>query len=271
MRLGSKGKKEGRREEGKKIDFKKGRFHTPTNFSPLHLYFFASMSEKLRGGLKCRLQKKEWENEGRNKKGKRASFQGRESQHFKPRKDCKLHLAYLFMSLMKYEHFIWHLRQICWKKNEAIEVERHRLSDWSRVTKLVSVGAQARSQPTYSVSSHPLLALSPTPGWLRKEGEEREWGQRRGMLGEVKAGWGEGESKFVCQLSASLVTFFSLSRRKVHRHFTYSIWISQFPHPNRDFWLAGDLAYTALGHHKLRDPGKVPLAWLTYANRLLLA
>ena len=34
------------------------------------------------------------------------------------------------------------------KKNEAIEVERHRLSDLSRVTQLVSVGAGARSQPT---------------------------------------------------------------------------------------------------------------------------
>lgn len=94
---------------------------------------------------------------------------------------------------MKYEHFIWHLRQICWKKNEAIEVERHRLSDLSRVTKLVSVGAQARSQPTYSVSSHPPLALSPTLGWLRKEGEERERGQRRGMRGEGRRA--EGKEK----------------------------------------------------------------------------
>lgn len=40
------------------------------------------------------------------------------------------------------------------KKNEAIEIERHGLSDLSRVTQLVSVGAGARSQPTYPVIAH---------------------------------------------------------------------------------------------------------------------
>ena len=42
----------------------------------------------------------------------------------------------------------------------------------SRVTKLVSVRAEARRQPTYPVVSHPPLCSISTPGWLRKEGEE---------------------------------------------------------------------------------------------------
>lgn len=76
------------------------------------------------------------------------------------------------------------------KKNEAIEVERHRLSDLSRVTKPVSVRAEARSQPTYPVISHhpPCGLAPPTPGWLRKDGEER--GKRKGKAGECGMGVG---------------------------------------------------------------------------------
>lgn len=60
------------------------------------------------------------------------------------------------------------------KKNEEIEVERHRLSDLSRVTKLVSVRARARSQPTY-----PVIFTLPfpkgSPGSRDREGKV-EWG-----------------------------------------------------------------------------------------------
>lgn len=85
------------------------------------------------------------------------------------------------------------------KKNEAIEVKRHRLSEVSRVTKLVSVGAGARSQPTYPVISHRRLG----PPLPQPQGE-----QQGGECGLGSKPGGRRESKFVYQLSASLVIFF---------------------------------------------------------------
>lgn len=135
------------------------------------------------------------------------------------------------MSPMKYEHFIWHLIQICWKKNEAIEVERHRLSDLSKVTKLVSVRAQARSQPTSSVISHRLLCplLPPRGGWGRREKRGKEGTGGEGGVGSELMG--TGESKFVCQLSTSLVTLFSLSKRKFTATSPTQFELHSFPIP----------------------------------------
>lgn len=95
------------------------------------------------------------------------------------------------------------------KKSEEIEVERCRLNNLSKVTKLASVRARARSQPTYPVISHH-LALR-----VAEEGTEERGQDQRGM-----AGWADGrlsgrrKTKFARRLLASLVTCFSLSRRE---------------------------------------------------------
>lgn len=161
---------------------------------------------------------------------------------------------------MKYEHFIWRLIQICWKKWSS-EVERHRLSDLSRVTKLVSVRARARSQPTYPVISHHHR--------VAKGGVRRERARARGG-GWVRWGatWGEGEKVNVSVSCQALLWLYS--KQKKVPWLLHLLDLTFTVSPSRQRLLVGRrLSWTSLCHSGLHDP-RQGIAWLTYMTRLYL-
>ena len=153
------------------------------------------------------------------------------------------------MSPVKYGRFICHLIQICWKKNEATKVERHRLSDLARVTKLVSVRAGARSQPTYpsisTVGSLPApLLTTPAP-----QGE-----QGRGTWSGSKLGGGE-ERESICMWAVSLPCDFKKKKISCLFHLLrLNLVVS--PSPQR-FLIGRDLAETEQCHSQRVTPAKV--------------
>lgn len=77
--------------------------------------------------------------EGRKKMRKKMKegSHKRDSKHFKPRKDCRVHLASLLHITDEIQqfHLTFNTNLMGGKKNEETDVERHRLSELSKVTK----------------------------------------------------------------------------------------------------------------------------------------